>query len=322
MHPAQSCALHESQGSIMAHTYVIAGATGMLGRRLALLLHERGDRVIVLTRSVAASKRALPFADEHIDMRSSNESEILRAVDASDGVINLSGANIGTVRWTQRNKDIFRSSRVDTTRMLSGALLKASAKERVFVSASAVGIYGHDCTTLKSEDAGVASDFLAELCVAWEAEAMKAQSVARVVMPRIGIVLDTKDGALSKMLLPFRFFVGGAIGSGRQWMSWIHLDDMIRALVFLLDTPEARGAVNCVAPNPVTMKEFASTLGSVLHRPSLFPVPELALKLLLGEQHVLVTASTRVSSKKLDSLGFRFTFSSLADALRDLLKKR
>lgn len=306
----------------MALTFVIAGATGMLGRRLARHLKDRGDRVVVLTRSAEASKRLLPFADAHIEWSDGATPELLAAVDACDGVINLSGANIGTVRWTAKNKELFRSSRVETTRALSQALLKASAKERVFVSASAVGIYGNGGDAVKDEQAPPASDFLASLCVAWEAEAQKAANAARVVMPRIGIVLDTNDGALSKMLLPFRLFIGGAIGSGRQWMSWIHLDDMVRALVFLLDTPRAEGPVNCVAPAPVTMKEFAATLGSVMHRPSLFPVPEAALKLLLGEQHVLVTDSTRVSAEKLGALGFRFTFSTLASALGDLLKKR
>lgn len=304
----------------MAKKYVIAGATGMLGRRLSQVLHERGDHIVVLSRSTAHSRGELPFAQEHIELSAAHLPDIYRAVDAADAVINLAGANIGTAPWTEKNKAMFRSSRVDTTKMLSDALLAASKKERVFLSASAVGIYGHDYTAMRHEDAPAASDFLAELCSAWEAEAMRAMPAARVVMPRIGVVLDTADGALSKMLLPFRMFVGGPIGSGKQWMSWIHLRDMVRALVFLLDTPAAQGPVNCVAPNPTTMKEFAQTLGAVLHRPSLFAVPEFALKLLLGEQHVLVTDSIRVSPHTLRSLGFSFEFSDLAPALRDLLR--
>ena len=304
----------------MAQHFIISGATGFIGRSLAARLHERGDTVSVLTRSIQHSKHLLPTAVRHILLDESSLPQLVAETEGCDGIINLAGANVGTMRWTEKNKEILRSSRIDTTALIVKALTQAGASQRVLLSASAIGYYGNSGDDVMSEGHPCGAGFLASICTEWERTAMQAEGCARVVMPRIGVVLDPRDGALGKMRIPFMMGVGGPLGSGRQWMSWIHRDDMLRALIHLIDTPQLRGAVNCVAPNPVTMKDFARGVGSALRRPSLAPVPTFMLRMLLGEQHEIVTSGQRVSCHSLLASGFRFSFASLDEALNDLLR--
>ncbi len=272
---------------------IVAGATGLIGTELTKALRARGDQVLALPRYGSA-----PWQ-----------------VEGFDAVVNLAGENLAARRWTPEFKKQIRGSRVETTRALVEAIGKASRKPRVLVNASAVGFYGGRGDETVDESAAPGSDFLSGVVQAWEAEARKAS--VRSVQIRTGIVLSSKGGALQPMLPPFRAFVGGPIGSGKQWFPWIHLADEVGAILWCLDH-DFEGPVNLVAPGIVTMKEFAKALGGALHRPSAFPVPGAALKLLLGEFAEVILEGQRAVPKKLFDKGFRFRFTDVNDALKDL----
>ena len=274
---------------------IVAGATGLIGTELVKALRARGDQVLALPRYGSA-----PWQ-----------------VEGFDAVVNLAGANLSAKRWSPEFKKGLLDSRIETTRALVDAIGKASRKPRVLVNASAVGFYGggRGDETL-DESSAPGGDFLSGLTREWEAEAQK--STVRSVQLRTGIVLSKKGGALQPFLAPFKAFVGGPIGSGKQWFPWIHLADEVGAILWCLDH-DLSGPVNLVAPGIVHMKEFAKALGRALHRPSLFPVPGAALKLLLGEFAEVVLDGQRAVPKKLFDAGFRFRFTDVDDALRDLL---
>ena len=236
----------------------------------------------------------------------------------SDGVINLAGAAIAR-RWTKRHKEAIASSRVQSTRALVQAIGKAGEKPKWLINASAIGYYGPHGNETLSEETGAGSDFLSRVCVAWEREAGKAEDYGlRVVRLRTGIVLGKGGGALAKMALPFKLFLGGPLGDGNQPMSWIHLEDEIGLILFLLEHPEARGAINATAPNPATMSEFCKTLGDVLNRPSWAPVPAFALRLVLGEMADMLLNGQRVLPAAAQKLGYVFKYPTLPEALRSL----
>jgi hypothetical protein len=239
-------------------------------------------------------------------------------IDGAGGVLNLAGESIAR-RWTQAAKETILSSRLAATEKLLGAIEMAILKPSVLVNASAVGIYGPRGDEVLSEDAPPGRDFLAATCLAWEEAARKAEALGlRVVLIRTGVVLGREGGALARMLPPFKAFLGGPIGGGAQWMSWIHLEDLATLYVFALENPAATGPLNGTAPNPVTMKEFAAALGQALHRPSFLPVPALAVRLLLGEMATVVLDGQRVVPKKAEALGFPFRFPRIDAALRDV----
>ena len=272
---------------------IVAGATGLIGTELTKALRARGDQVLALPRYGSA-----PWQ-----------------VEGFDAVVNLAGENLAAKRWSPEFKKKILDSRVETTRALVDAIGRASRKPRVLVNASAVGFYGGRGDETVDESAAPGSDYLSGVVQAWEAEARKAK--VRSVQIRTGIVLSSKGGALQPMLPPFRAFVGGPIGSGKQWFPWIHLADEVGAILWCLDH-DLEGPVNLVAPGIVTMKEFAKALGGALHRPSAFPVPGAALKLLLGEFAEVILDGQRAVPKKLFDKGFRFRFTDVNDALKDL----
>jgi hypothetical protein len=249
------------------------------------------------------------------------ESE-LKKIENFDAVVHLAGAGIADERWTKERKRIIRDSRVVGTRVLIDSLQKLENPPRAFVSASAIGYYGDRKDEVLNEDSPPGKDFLSGVGVEWEAEANKAADLgARVVRLRIGIVLSTEGGALKEMLTPFKMGVGGAVGKGQQFVSWIHLRDLIRVIQFALENENLNGAVNATAPNPVRNAEFAEKLGVALHRPSLVPVPGFALRLMFGElADALLLTSTRVLPEKLLANNFQFEFERIEDALQDLLK--
>ncbi len=305
------------------YNVVIGGASGFLGRALATAFRSAGARVSVVGRDREHLQKQLPGMDAYATW--SDRDATLNVVAEADCLINLAGANVGELRWTDKNKQLFVRSRLESTDRCID-LLHSSAQRRadlgkniVFVSASAVGIYGFCGDEWKTEDDAPGSDFLARLCSDWEQLARQASAIARVINPRIGVVLDKDHGALAKLLLPFKLFVGGPLGRGTQWMSWIHRDDLVRAILFGIHTPTIDGAFNCVAPNPVTMDEFARTLAEALHRPGMMRVPEFALKLALGEQHSIVTRGQRATASMLLNAGFQFNFASCKDCVNDLL---
>ncbi|MAO63722.1 MAG: TIGR01777 family protein [Balneola sp.] len=295
---------------------LITGGTGFIGEELRMLLLKEGHNLVIVTRSPAKYESESAKNQQFVSW----DDDLSVHMNEMDAVINLAGENLFGQRWTDAVKKRIMNSRVESTRTLVEAMRKAENRPEVFVSASASGIYGDKGDEVLTEEASSADDFLAEVCKNWEAESQKASDFGvRVVNPRIGIVLEEGGGALEKMLTPFRFFVGGPVGSGEQYMSWIHRIDLCRALIIPITNKEISGAYNVCAPNPVTMNEFAEALGEMMNRPSVFRVPEFALGIVLGESAKPVTDSIRMQPKKLQLAGFEYQFEELEEALADIL---
>jgi uncharacterized protein (TIGR01777 family) len=235
--------------------------------------------------------------------------------------VNLAGASIADGRWTAERKALLRASRIDTTRALVGALAKMNARPSVLVSASAIGYYGDRGGETLTEESKPGADFLPGLAQEWEAEALKAEALGiRVVLARFGIILARDDGALPKMMLPFKFCAGGKLGSGQQWMSWVTLEDVVGILRLAIENASVRGAINIVSPQPLQNAEFTKLLAKVMHRPALFPAPEFALRLALGEMaDALLLSSQRVLPQGIEKLGYRFLQPDLKSALAAIL---
>lgn len=295
---------------------LISGATGLVGRQLVPFLRENGHEVFSLVRQTPQNEGEIQWNAE----TGIPENE-LKKIEKFDAVVHLAGAGIADERWTKERKRIIRDSRIIGTRVLVDSLKKLENPPRTFVSASAVGYYGDRKDEILNEDSPPGKDFLSGVGVEWEAEAQKAADFgARVVCLRIGIVLSTEGGALKEMLTPFKMGVGGRVGKGQQFVSWIHIRDLIRVIQFALENENLNGAVNATAPNPVRNAEFAEKLGVAVHRPSLVPVPEFALRLMFGElADALLLSSQRVVPEKLLANNFQFEFERIEDALRDLL---
>jgi hypothetical protein len=241
----------------------------------------------------------------------------------ADAVVSLAGASIAEGRWTAKRKALLSTSRIETTRALVNALARMNARPRVLVSASAIGIYGDRGDELLTEESNAGGDFLAGLAKEWEAEALKAEALGiRVVLARFGIILAREGGALPKIMLPFKFGAGGKLGSGKQWMSWVTIEDVIGILKFAIENTSVRGAVNVVGPGAVQNAEFTKVLAKAMHRPALFPAPAFALRLALGEMaNALLLSSQRVAPQVLEKLGYRFLHPELPAALNALLQK-
>lgn len=289
----------------------VSGSSGLIGSALTGALEARGHTIKRLVRRPARGSDEISWdpAREQLDAR---------ALEGVDAVIHLAGENLAR-RWTAGARDRIRSSRVNGTTMLARALAAMPTKPRVMLSASAVGIYGNRGDEILDESSTLGNDFLASVCKDWEgATAPAADAGIRVVHLRTGVVLSRREGVLAKMLLPFRLGLGGRLGDGRQWMSWIALTDLVAALAFLLRAEPVSGAVNLVAPNPVMNAEFASTLAHVLGRPAVFPVPRFALTLLFGQMaEDTILSSQRVRAGRLLDNGFKFKLPTLDEALYD-----
>ena len=298
---------------------LIAGATGLVGSALVTALAGDGHMVCRLirpgTKTDGGTKGAFDVA------WNPETGELGGAAVGAEAVINLGGASIADGRWSQSRKSALRSSRVDTTRALVTAFGKWNAKPEVLINASAIGFYGNRGDETLTEESAPGTDFLAETAKDWETEALGAEAFrTRVVLARFGIILAKHGGALPKMILPFKFGLGGKIGSGKQWMSWIALEDVVQALRFALAKPELRGAINVVSPNPVTNAELTKELAIALHRPAFFPAPAFALRLAMGEMaDALLLGSQRVLPDKLLASGYRFANPGLPPALAKLL---
>jgi uncharacterized protein (TIGR01777 family) len=288
---------------------LLTGATGFIGSRFARLATARGHQILPVSRTPRAG--ALDWSP----------ASLARGVAAADAIVHLAGENLFGKRWTERQKNVLIESRVEPTSQL--ARLAAERRPSAFVSASAVGYYGPSERQGLDEQAPSGNDFLATLCQRWEkATALAASAGVRTVITRFGIVLGREGGALKQMLPPFRLGIGGPIGSGRQWMSWIHADDVAGLLLFLLESESARGPYNVTAPQPSTMRDFARALGKVLHRPAVLPVPGFALKLALGEVADVLLSGQHVVPRRALEAGYQFRFPALEPALRDVLGQR
>lgn len=301
---------------------VITGGTGFIGRALCAALVQGGHRITVLTRHANQIRHQLELPIQAVEWNARDSGPWGQVLEGADAVINLAGAPIADARWTDTRKQLITDSRVRTTRLLVRALSRWSSKPATFISASGIGYYGACDDRVLDEGAARGEGFLADLCLAWESEALRAAEFgARVVTLRTGMVLEQDGGALPKMLLPFQLFVGGPIMPGSQWVSWIHRRDHIGLIRWALSTPTVSGPINAVAPEPVTMKVFCEVLGQVLHRPSWLPVPGLTLNLLLGELGTLMTTGQRVIPAKAMAGGYMFHYPTLEPALRAVLKK-
>lgn len=297
---------------------LISGASGLVGNALSRALQAEGHKVARLVRA----NRAASSGDVRWDPASATID--VPAMDGADAVVHLSGANIADGRWTHARKAILRSSRVDTTRLLVDAVAQLRQKPRVLVCASATGYYGNRGDDELTETSEPGTDFLALLARDWEAEAMRASATGiRTVLLRFGVILAAKGGALPKMLLPFRFGVGGRMDGGKQWMPWIALEDAIQITRAVIKDERFAGPVNAVAPNPVRNAEFTRIVSRVLRRPAMFVVPAFALRVILGEMAgPLLLASTRAIPAKLVEMGYGFRFPELEMALQEMLKRK
>lgn len=297
---------------------LVAGGTGFIGRRLVQSLQARGDQVTVLTRD-AAKVRMLFGATVGAVTLAGLEGGALSG--QPDAIVNLAGESLNSGRWTAQRKRLLLHSRIDVTRALRQYCESASRRPRVLVNASAVGYYGTSLSaTFTEESAPIGADFLSRITSRWEEEARATETLGlRVAVARLGVVFGDDGGALAQMVLPYRLHVGGPVGSGRQWISWIHVHDAAALLVWLLDGNHA-GAFNATSPNPVTMDELGRSIAAALGRRHWLPAPAAALRLALGEKANLVLTGQRVLPKRAQAGGFIFTHADIGSALQDLLR--
>ncbi|MBE9001502.1 MULTISPECIES: TIGR01777 family oxidoreductase [unclassified Nostoc] len=301
----------------------ITGATGFVGSLLVQQLHGKGHKIVVLTRNTTFAQKVFPseaFPNVEIVAYTPNTSGTWQSVIAScDGVVNLAGEPIGEGRWTPERKQEILNSRKLGTQKIVEAIANVNPKPTVLINASAIGYYGTSETANFDETSQSGNDFLAQVCQAWEAEATKVKDAGvRLVILRFGIVLGN-GGALGKMIPPFKLFAGGPIGSGRQWFSWIHIDDLVNLIMQALTKPEIEGIYNATTPNPVRMADLSQTLGQVMNRPSWLPVPAFAIEALLGDGAIVVLEGQKVLPKRTVETGFEYKYPNLESALRQIL---
>jgi uncharacterized protein len=298
---------------------VIAGGSGFVGQALSDFFLKNGDDVVILTRQPksTSTQTKLTFIDWLNE--DSNPAPLL---DGAEIFINLAGESINSGRWNEKRKQRILQSRLKATTELLHIIENLKVKPQVLINASAIGYYGTSDTATFTEDSNSSgSDFLAETVKQWEDLAKQAESSGvRTVLARFGIILAEKDGALPKMALPYRLFAGGKLGKGNQWVSWIHIEDVIQAIFFIIRHESLNGPVNFIAPNPIPMDEFGKALAKVLHRPHLFPTPEFALKILLGEMSMLMLEGQRVLPRMLLDHGYIFHYPTIDSALNDIFQ--
>jgi uncharacterized protein (TIGR01777 family) len=304
---------------------VIAGGSGFLGSPLAESYAEEGHDVRVLTRSLPPgesrheSGTGVPGITRVGWKADGERGPWTSAIEGADAVINLAGASIGGKRWTPQRKAELRDSRIRATRSLADAIASAAAPPGVFISSSAVGFYGVSDGEAKTEASPPGVDFLAALCEDWEKEARRAERPGvRLAIIRTGLVIERGGGTLAQMMTPFRFFAGGSLGSGRQYMSWIHRLDWMEIVRWIVATPEASGIFNLTAPHPVTNREFAKALGRAMKRPALLPAPKTALKIVLGELADYIVTGQRVIPARALALGYHFRYPEIDIAFRGI----
>ena len=302
---------------------LITGATGLIGSAIFKELKTKGDELTILTRNPENAKIILPQADFYAKWDYSNIDSLCNIIEGKNVIINLAGANIASKRWTDKYKKEILESRLLTTQSLVKAINISSNKPECFICSSASGYYGNGGDNILNEMSEHGNDFLSDVCLQWEKASQELDiSGVRRVNIRTGIVLSTKAGALKRMLLPFKLFVGGPLGNGTQWFPWIHIDDLTNIYVYAIENKLISGPVNAAAPGIVTMKEFAKKFGTVLNRPSFFSVPKIILRVVVGQVADSLLASQRMVPKKLSESGYKFKFENIEEALIDLIKKR
>lgn len=294
---------------------LITGASGLIGKALQRSFEEKGWEMLLASRSEPKDEKHIKWTVED----GFSDPERLEGIDA---VVHLAGESVNGLRWTDEKKKAIRDSRVIGTRNLVDAISKLKKKPKVLVASSAIGFYGERGDEEMTESSSAGTGFLPDVSKEWEAESRRAEDAGiRTVLLRTGIVLSKDGGALGTMLTPFKFGVGGVVGSGKQWMSWISLDDQVAIINFVIENESIRGAVNAVSPNPATNEEFTKTLGDVIYRPTILPLPEFAVSMMFGEMgDALLLASTKVLPKRLLDAGFEFKYPDLKPAIENAVK--
>ena len=302
---------------------IVTGATGFIGKALCFRLEREGYQVVALSRNPERRQRLFGSQATVARWDGANASEWLKYAEGAHAIVNLAGENIGSGRWTSQRKQAILQSRLDAGKAVVEAVESASVKPRVVVQASAVGFYGTRGNDMTDEFSSPGEGFLANVAKEWEqsTHAVESFGVRRVVI-RSGVVLGAEGGALLQLLKPFRLFAGGALGSGRQWFSWIHIEDEVNAILFLLKKEGLTGVFNLSAPHPLLQKDFARLLGKIMRRASWFPAPGFLLRAILGEMaEEMLLVSQRVTPKRLLEAGYRFLYPEAEHALKDILKK-
>jgi uncharacterized protein (TIGR01777 family) len=302
---------------------LVSGSTGFLGTALIAALEREGHTIARLARPETKSRQSGKTKGDTIRWDPVGGQFDAAGAEGADALVHLAGASIAGGRWNDSRKNLLRASRVDATRHLMGALSRLQRPPRTIVASSAIGYYGNRGDETLTETSGPGNDFLSKLCREWEAETARGTEFgARVVMLRFGIVLAAHGGALPRMALPFKLGAGGRLGSGRQWMSWLTLEEAVGIIGFALTNSALAGPTNAVTPNPLQNTEFTRILAKTLHRPALFPAPEFALRLALGEMaDALLLASQRVKPSRLEQAGYQFADPELAHALAAVFRK-
>jgi len=306
----------------MKKEIIITGATGLIGRKLCSKLLEQGNEITIFTRNPEAAKKVAKGATKYVRWNYHKPEEWKDYLNETDSVIHLAGSNLGAKRWNYEFKKELFNSRIDSTKQLVNTIKTCENKPKSFITASAVGYYGDRGDEVLIEKSNPGKDFLSNLCYEWEKEAEKIedQNVRRVSL-RIGLTLSNEGGVLKKFLPPFKIFLGGPLGNGKQWFPWIHIEDLINILIHTIKTESLQGPLNAASPGIVRMNDFATSLGKVLHRPSIFQVPKFILKIAVGEFADAIVSGQKVSVTKLLNSGYEFKFENLEESLRDLLKK-
>lgn len=296
----------------------ITGATGFVGSRLVERLQAQGHQLIVLTRNPSGAKRAFSTL-EIVEYTPTESGSWQKAIAGCDAVVNLAGEPIAESRWTPQQKQEILNSRQLGTQKIVEAIAQANPKPSVLINTSAIGYYGTSETAVFDETSPAGNDFLAEVCQSWEGEAQKVKDAGvRLVILRFGIVL-ANGGALAKMIPAFKLFAGGPLGTGRQWFSWIHRDDLVELILFALNRADVEGVLNATTPNPVRMSELSQVIGETLGRPSWLPVPSFVPELLLGEGSKVVLEGQQVLPKRTTSYGFEYHYPTVKQALDEIL---
>ncbi|MBK7254455.1 MAG: TIGR01777 family protein [Ignavibacteria bacterium] len=309
----------------MKKKILITGGTGLIGRKIVNELCIQGAFVKILTRNVKKARVLFSnsYALEFLDSKKYDDPLILKSViEETDAVINLAGMNVGDRRWNEAFKEEIYSSRINTTKLLVDSIKLSQNKPDSFISASGVGVYGDKKDERINEDSLTGNDFLADVCVDWENEALKAADLGvRVVILRTGIVLDKNDGALPELIMPFKFYIGAYQGNGRQWFSWIHKDDIVQIYLLALENTKIEGIVNAVSPDPVTNKSFIKSVSEFKKTLFQIPVPAFVMKIVAGEFAWNLLTGQKVFPDKLVREGYNFKFPDLNSALSDLFSK-
>jgi len=301
---------------------VISGATGLIGKKLISALTEKGFSVSILTRNKRLAEKTLLQEVEAVEWDYNMPAdEIIQVIEGSLSVINLAGASVAGSRWNDKYKKLIYDSRIETTRKIAEAISRCGEKPESLISSSATGYYGPE-NKEADEEANPGTDFLAKVCKDWEESALQAEKHGvRVVNIRTGVVLDKNEGALEKLIKPFKFFVGGRLGSGKQYFPWIHIEDLTEMYIFAMENQKIRGGLNGTAPQQVTNKELTKIIGKVIKRPGLFPVPGFILKIAVGEFAKNLLEGRSIIPKKALENGFKFKYETVESALKNILCK-